>query len=61
MAAVAEGGAVVVSEETRRRLGEEFGVEDLGYKSLKNVAEPCRVYRLTAEVEPASDRVSEPR
>jgi class 3 adenylate cyclase/uncharacterized protein YigA (DUF484 family) len=49
VAALAEGGAVVVSEETRRRLDEEFGVEDLGYKSLKNVAEPCRVYRLTTE------------
>jgi class 3 adenylate cyclase len=62
VAALAEGGAVVVSEETRRRLGEEFGVEDLGLKSLKNVAEPCRVYRLTTEdVEPAGDRVSEPR
>jgi len=55
VAALAEAGAVVVSDETQRRLGDQFEVEDMGFKSLKNVAEPCRVYRLIADrFEPAS-------
>jgi len=59
VAALAEAGAVVVSDETQRRLGGEFEVEDMGFKSLKNVAEPCRVYRLIADqFEPASARRS---
>jgi class 3 adenylate cyclase len=49
LSALAEGGTVVVSEETRRRMGDEFAVEDLGPQSLKNVAQPVRVYRLGAE------------
>jgi class 3 adenylate cyclase len=48
LAALEEGGAVVVSEETRHRLGDEFQIEDLGSKSLKNVSQPARVYRVTA-------------
>lgn len=47
LAALAAGGALVMSEETRRRLGDEFPVEDLGAQSLKNVAHPVRAYRLT--------------
>jgi len=49
LSALAEGGTVVVSEETRRRMGDEFVVEDLGPQSLKNVTQPVRVYRLRAE------------
>jgi len=48
LAALADGGAVVVSEETCRRLGEEFQLEDLGAQRLKNVSEPVRVYRVRA-------------
>ena len=53
LAALAEGGALVMSEETRRRLGDEFPAEDLGPQSLKNVAHPVRAYRLTAAADAA--------
>ena len=57
LAALAEGGSIVLSEETRRRLGDEFEAEDMGFQSLKNVAQPVRVYRLTTEErEPAAAR-----
>ena len=54
LAALGQAGSVVISEETRQRLGDEFEVEDLGPQSLKNVAQPVRVYRLVpTEREPA--------
>lgn len=46
LAALGQGESVIISEETRRRLGDEFDVEDLGLQSLKNVAQPIGVYRL---------------
>jgi class 3 adenylate cyclase len=49
LSALAEGGVVIIGEETRRRIGDDFKVEDLGPQSLKNVPEPTRAYRLTAE------------
>lgn len=50
LAALGEGGSVVISAEVRRRLGDEFTIEeDLGFQSLKNVAEPIRAYRLKAD------------
>ena len=48
LAALAEGGSIVLSEETRRRVGEEFTLEDLGPQALKNVPEPVRAYRCAA-------------
>jgi class 3 adenylate cyclase len=48
LAALGEGDAVILSEETRRRLGAEVRADDLGPQSLKNVAQPVRVYRITA-------------
>ncbi|MBI4271949.1 MAG: GAF domain-containing protein [Candidatus Rokubacteria bacterium] len=51
VAALSEGGAIILSEETRRRLGDEFPVEDLGLQALKNVPEPVRVYRLDVDVQ----------
>lgn len=45
LAALAEAGCIVLSEETRRRLGDEFEFVDLGPQSLKNVAGPVRAYR----------------
>ena len=59
LAALGEGGSVVISEEVRARLGDEFAVEeDMGAQSLKNVAEPVRAYRLMAEArEPAVAKV----
>ena len=58
LAALGEGGSVVISEETRQRLGGEFDAEDIGFKSLKNIAQPVRAYRLTVEQrEPAAARV----
>lgn len=57
LAALAEGGAVILSEETRRRLGDEPAVEDIGLQSLKNVAHPVRAYRLMGkEQEPLDVR-----
>jgi len=55
LAALGEEGAVILSEETRRRLGDGFDAEDLGPHSLKNVPQPVRVYRIKAkEQEPAA-------
>src|SRR3989442_14023762 len=57
LAALGEGGSVIISDETRQRLGDEFDAEDMGLQSLKNVAQPVRAYRLTAEQrEPATAR-----
>jgi len=49
LAALGDGEAVVMSQETRRRLGERFAVDDLGPQSLKNVAQPQRVFRLPVD------------
>jgi class 3 adenylate cyclase len=46
LAALSEGGDVVFSEETRRRIGDDLEVEDLGLRPLKNVPQPMRVYRI---------------
>jgi class 3 adenylate cyclase len=48
LAALAEGGAVIITEETRTRLGEEFDVEGLGLQKLKNVDVPIPAYRVKA-------------
>jgi len=48
LAGLAEGGGIVISEETRARLGDEFQAEDLGPQQLKNVPQPVRVFRLLA-------------
>jgi class 3 adenylate cyclase len=64
LAALGEGGYVVVSEETRRRLGDEIDAEDLGLQALKNVAQPVRVYRVKpgdAERLAASEQRRHPR
>ena len=55
LAALGEADSVVISADVRRRLGDEFTIgEDMGFQSLKNVAEPVRAYRLRAdEHEPA--------
>jgi class 3 adenylate cyclase len=45
LAALAESGHIVLSEETRRRLGDDFQVEDMGPQQLKNVTQPVRAYR----------------
>lgn len=54
LAALAEGGSIVLSEETRRRLGDEFDFEDMGPQSLKNVAQPVRAYRCRLSEHPIS-------
>jgi class 3 adenylate cyclase/CRP-like cAMP-binding protein len=51
LAALAESGTIVLSEETRRRLGDEFEFVDLGPQSLKNIALPVRAYRCSLPVE----------
>jgi class 3 adenylate cyclase len=45
LASLAESGNIVLSEETRRRLGDDFQVEDMGPQQLKNVTQPVRAYR----------------
>jgi class 3 adenylate cyclase/CRP-like cAMP-binding protein len=51
LAALAESGTIVLSEETRRRLGDEVELVDLGPQSLKNIAMPVRAYRCSLPVE----------
>ncbi len=46
LAAVAQGGEIVISESTLGRLGADAPVEDLGMRELKNVERPLRLYRL---------------
>jgi class 3 adenylate cyclase len=45
LAAVAQGGEIVLSESTRARLGAGALLEDLGPLTLKNVEAPCRAFR----------------
>ena len=54
LAALAEGGSIVLSGETRGRLGNEFEVVDMGPQTLKNVMAPVRVYRCSLPVETAA-------
>lgn len=51
LAALHEGGCIVLSEETRRRLDDEFPLIDLGPQMLKNVARPVRAYRCSLSKE----------
>ena len=53
LAALSEGGDVVLSDETRRRVGGDFNPEDLGVRSLKNVPQPMHVYRIDSVVHEA--------
>jgi adenylate cyclase len=46
LAAVAEGGEIVISESTRARLDEALIADDLGMLALKNVDRPLRAFRL---------------
>ena len=47
--ALAEPGAVVISQATRRLVGGAFELDDLGPKSLKGFAEPLAVWRVSGE------------
>jgi class 3 adenylate cyclase len=53
LAALSEDGDVVLSDETRRRIGNDVEVEDLGFRSLKNVPQAMRVYRIDSLVHQA--------
>jgi len=46
LAAVAEGGEIVISESTAGRLGPGLRLEDLGLRELKNVEHARRLFRL---------------
>lgn len=46
LAAVAQGGEIVLSDSTLGRLGPGLPVEDLGFRELKNVERPLRLHRL---------------
>jgi class 3 adenylate cyclase/tetratricopeptide (TPR) repeat protein len=52
---LAEPGTVVVSEPTRRLLGNHFICEDAGRHELKGFRDPMQVYRIR-EVRPAASR-----
>jgi len=60
LSALAEEGVVIIGEETRRRIGDDFKVEDMGPQQLKNVTQPVRAYRcsLPAEVARAAGPAS---
>ncbi len=47
LSALVQGEGVILSQETRTRIGDGFDLHDLGPQALKNVSEPVRVYRLT--------------
>jgi class 3 adenylate cyclase len=47
LAAVAEGGEIVISESTAGRLGPGLPLEDLGLRELKNVERRLRLFRLS--------------
>jgi class 3 adenylate cyclase len=49
LAALGDSAGVILSEETRHRLGGRFPIEDIGPQSLKNIAEPQPVYRLLVD------------
>jgi class 3 adenylate cyclase len=57
LAQVAQGGETVLSDATLARVRALFHVEDLGYRDLKNVERPVRLYRVagSAAEEDASD------
>jgi class 3 adenylate cyclase len=48
LAALGAGDGVFIGPETRARIDDEFAVEDLGERRLRNVEEPVRVFRLAA-------------
>ena len=49
LAAQAEGGEIVLSEETLARLGAGVAPEDMGLRELKGVERPLRLYRIRPE------------
>jgi class 3 adenylate cyclase len=48
MQAVAEPGTVVITDASRRLVGDAFELEDLGQLSVKGKTEPVRAYRVVA-------------
>jgi class 3 adenylate cyclase len=55
LAALGNGGAVVVGAATRDRLGDDFVLDDIGERRLRNVEEPIRVFRLAAAPAPIAN------
>jgi class 3 adenylate cyclase len=55
LAALSEGGDVILSDETLRRVGSGLQTEDLGFRALKNVSQPMHVYRIDVGAHLASD------
>jgi class 3 adenylate cyclase/predicted ATPase len=47
--ALAEPGAIVIADSTRRLVGSLFALEDLGFKELKGFTEPERAWRVLGE------------
>src|SRR5262249_61757844 len=52
--AAAEPGAVVVSEATRRLIGDLFELDDLGRQEVKGIDRPVRAFRVVREEEAES-------
>jgi class 3 adenylate cyclase len=49
LSALVQGEGVILSQETKTRIGDGFDLDDLGPQSLKNVSEPIRAFRLTVD------------
>jgi class 3 adenylate cyclase/predicted ATPase len=47
--ALAEPGAIVIADNTRRQIGSVFALEDLGFRELKGFSEPQRAWRVLGE------------
>lgn len=52
---VAEPDTIVLSEQTRRLLGPDFAVEEVGEREIKGRAQPVRVHRLVGSSRSHSD------
>jgi DNA-binding response OmpR family regulator/TolB-like protein len=48
LASVAQAGELCVGPETAQRIAARWELDDLGLKTMKNVAEPTRVYKVLA-------------
>jgi class 3 adenylate cyclase len=61
LTALSEGGILIISEETRHRLGEGFVLDDLGPRTLKNVPTPIHAHRVLSGPSPNTLRLNERR
>jgi adenylate cyclase len=58
--AFAQGGMIVVSDETARRVNGRVQLKDLGAQHFKNVAQPIPVFQVLAEIKNSSESETVP-